>query len=99
MFLTGQNHFPRHKDEQHDARFHHAVDEAWKQLWLITADNISSFVNSPAEAHSIIHQSSVSVPAELLVGQHQSFQSDGETHITAGHHVLDLEVHEASWKT
>lgn len=33
--ITGQNHFARHKDEQDDAGLHHAVDEAWKQLWLI----------------------------------------------------------------
>lgn len=39
---------------------------------------------------------SMFVPAELLVGQNQSFQSNGETHVTAGHHVLDLEVQEAS---
>lgn len=32
------------------------------------------------------------VPAELLVGENQPFQSDGEPHVTAPHHVLDLEV-------
>lgn len=35
-FITGQNHFARHKDEQDDARLHHAVDESRKQLWFIT---------------------------------------------------------------
>lgn len=35
------------------------------------------------------------VPAELLVGQDQSLQSDGEADVAAGHHVLDLEVQEA----
>lgn len=39
---------------------------------------------------------SLFVPAELLVGQNQSFQSDGKTHVTAGHHVLYLKVQEAS---
>lgn len=35
------------------------------------------------------------VPAELLVCEDQSLQSDGETHVAAGHHVLDLKVQEA----
>lgn len=35
------------------------------------------------------------VPAELLVRQDQSLQSDGEAHVTARHHVLDLKVQEA----
>lgn len=39
------------------------------------------------------------LPAELLVGQNQSFQSDGEAHVTAGHHVLDLELQEAGGET
>lgn len=38
------------------------------------------------------------VPAELLVGQNQSFESDGKAHVTAGHHVLDLKLQEASRK-
>lgn len=38
------------------------------------------------------------VPAELLVRQDQSLQSDGEAHITARHHVLDLKVQEAGRK-
>lgn len=32
------------------------------------------------------------LPTELLVGQHKAFQPYGELHITASHHVLDLEV-------
>ena len=32
------------------------------------------------------------LPTELLVGQHEAFQPNGELHITASHHVLDLEV-------
>lgn len=32
------------------------------------------------------------LPTELLVGQHKAFQPYGELHITAPHHVLDLEV-------
>lgn len=30
---------------------------------------------------------------------HQTLQPDGELHITTAHHVLDLELHEASRKT
>lgn len=37
----------------------------------------------------------VYTPAELLVCENQSFQSDGEADVTAGHHVLDLKVQEA----
>ena len=37
-FVTGQNNFPGHEYEQHDARLHHAVDEAWKQLWFVTVE-------------------------------------------------------------
>ena len=37
-------------------------------------------------------------PAELLVGQHEAFQPDGELHVTAAHHVLDLEVQELGWE-
>lgn len=37
-FITGENHFPRHEDEQDDSRLHHAVDEARKQLRLVTVD-------------------------------------------------------------
>lgn len=37
----------------------------------------------------------VVLPAELLVCQDQSLQSDGEADVTAGHHVLDLKVQEA----
>lgn len=36
-----------------------------------------------------------SPPGELLVGQNQTLQSDGEADIAARHHVLDLELQEA----
>lgn len=36
------------------------------------------------------------VPAELLVGQNQPLQPDGEADVTAGHHVLDLKLQKAS---
>ena len=39
------------------------------------------------------------LPTELLVGQHKAFQPYGELHITASHHVLDLEVQELSWES
>lgn len=38
------------------------------------------------------------LPAKLLVGQDQSFQSDGKADITACHHVLDFEVQESGWE-
>lgn len=34
------------------------------------------------------------LPAELLVSENQTFQPDGEPHVTAPNHVLDLEVQE-----
>lgn len=33
-------------------------------------------------------------PAKLLMCEDQSFQTDGELHITAAHHVLNLKVQE-----
>lgn len=38
------------------------------------------------------------LPAKLLMGQDQSFQSDGKADVTACHHVLDLEVQESGWE-
>lgn len=35
------------------------------------------------------------LPAKLLMGQDQPFQSDGKADVTACHHVLDFEVQEA----
>lgn len=44
------------------------------------------------------HTSPSHVPAELLVSENQPFQPDGEPHITAPNHVLDLEVQELGRK-
>ena len=40
--LTCENHFARHKYEEHNTRLHHAVDQAGEQLRLITAQEANS---------------------------------------------------------
>ena len=38
-------------------------------------------------------------PGELRLVDDQPLQSDGELHVTAAHHVLDLELHEPCLQT
>lgn len=38
LLRPGQDHLPRHKDQQHHSGLHHSVDQAWEQLWLIAED-------------------------------------------------------------
>lgn len=39
------------------------------------------------------------LPAELLVCEYQSFQSDGKFHITAAHHILNFKIQKFCRKT
>lgn len=98
--ITRQNHLPRHKDEQDDSRLHHPVDKSRKQLRLVTVEGTQRRSEERFKIKVKHHGDQVRfLPAELLVGQNQSFQSDREAHVTAGHHVLDLELQEAGGET
>ena len=37
---ASQDDFTAHKDQEHDLRLDHSVDETWEQFWLVRAEHV-----------------------------------------------------------